>query len=378
MAEAKATNIMGNSTYIISNNDTTSLQIRTITSEHSPDFNIFRLPEPAVAAQSGAVHAEVDHGSIKLQMCPSTTASNQGSPGTLPLSHNLLTDIQCEGLICDGCMSPLARWPPSVTYRALPSDHWEELVEAWMCHSDQRLHESIAKGRDAVQRSGAGDERDEVWVGDFHLAVSRSKVTGASVPIDSKSPFHHSGDRRTVVCTHCGYGVGHEVLDGNKVLAADSAIRFFKYAVRPISGILQLPSSLSVVIANQMINLADMYGSRHFELVAEGEEAVICQLWLFAPQCRMVLSPDEPRRGLSWRRSAETSSSSESTVFAAAKIFYRPLTTTNLPIPLPRSERLELPGQVCSRLMERLQLSTGTYPPSRRAFGPWTVGWLEV
>ncbi|KAE8197822.1 hypothetical protein CF328_g3735 [Tilletia controversa] len=371
---------MGNMTYTIPNNDTTSLHVQTVASEQLPTVHIFQLPEAAAAGQSGRVHTEVDHGSIKLHMRPSINGSNEDIPGTLPLSHHLLTAIQCEGLICDGCLAPLARWSAAVTYRALPSDHWEELVEAWMCHADQRLHESIAKGRDAVQRSGAGDERDEVWVGDFHLAVSRVKVTGATVPIDSQVPFHHSGDRRPVVCQQCGYGVGHEVLDGDRALAADSAIRFFKYAVRPISATLQLPSSLSVVVANQLVNLADMYSSRHFELVTEGTDSIICQLWLFAPRCRMVLDLEGPWRDLAWRRSADGPASGSS-AFTAAKIFYRALvsdTTTLAPIPLPRSERLELPGPVCARVMERLRLSTGMYPSSRRAFGPWTVGWLEV
>ncbi|CAD6935288.1 unnamed protein product [Tilletia controversa] len=215
-----------------------------------------------------------------------------------------------------------------------------------MCHADQRLHESIAKGRDAVQRSGAGEEQDEVWVGDFHLAISRGKVTGATVPIDSQVPFHHSGDRRAVVCQQCGYSVGHEVLDGNQALAANSAIRFFKYAVRPISATLHLPSSLFLVVANQLVNLADMYGSRHFELVAEGTDSIICQLWLFAPRCRMVLDPEGSWRDLAWRRSADGPASGSS-AFTAAKIFYRALvsdTATLAPIPLPRSERLELPG----------------------------------
>ena len=27
----------------------------------------------------------------------------------------------------------------------LPSEHWEELVDAWMCHTDQSLHEQVAK-----------------------------------------------------------------------------------------------------------------------------------------------------------------------------------------------------------------------------------------
>lgn len=27
----------------------------------------------------------------------------------------------------------------------LPSDHWEELVDAWMCHTDQKLNEHVMK-----------------------------------------------------------------------------------------------------------------------------------------------------------------------------------------------------------------------------------------
>ncbi|KAL9935081.1 hypothetical protein V8E36_006157 [Tilletia maclaganii] len=361
----------------------------------------FQLPAVGAAGQSDQVHLEKDHGSIKLRMGDDETGQGRGKSGDsaigiFPLSHTFLADIRCEGLVCDNCESDLARWSPSVTYRALPSDHWEELIEAWMCHSDQRLHESIAKGRDAVQRSGAGDEREEVWVGDFHLAVTRGKLVGAAVEEFAQDSDGSTDERRGVICQHCKIRVGHEVESGSHShsMASDSAIRFDKYAVRPNNAGMRYPSALGVMIANQMGSLAGMYGARHFELIREGSGAEsgsspsACVLWLFAPRIRVGLSSPNGWTQRLWNlATAPPTSSSPSSAFNASKILYRHSSNgaasaahaeTQSPPGQPRTEQLQLPDRTYDRLIELLALSTEGYPPSRRRFGPWNVGWLEV
>ncbi|KAK0533530.1 hypothetical protein OC834_002202 [Tilletia horrida] len=302
-----------------------------------------------------------------------------------------------DGIHCDACDGVLATWSPAVTYRALPSDHWEELIESWMCHSDQRLHESIIKGRDAIQRSGADAERDEVWVGDFHLAVSLHKALGVRISdampsVDSERP----SEERAAMCRHCGLRVGHELRDIAHSDSSGSAVRFMKVAIRPLAPRLSdLPSNLSVVVSNQMSSLADMYGTRHFDLFDSDSDSdgadPICQLWLFTPRCRFALDPAGSWLDKLWRRHVdgvgaekEVAPAPGAVVFTAAKVLYRPrmdsATTAaeSASLQLRRTERLEYPSPICARLMDTLRRSTEVYPPSRRAFGPWMVGWLEI
>lgn len=82
--------------------------------------------------------------------------------GTIPVHSSLLEDA-ADGLnsplldaaklsqvspstfICASCSLPLIHPLKETVYRDLPSEHWEELVEAWMCHSDQKLHDQVMK-----------------------------------------------------------------------------------------------------------------------------------------------------------------------------------------------------------------------------------------
>ena len=68
----------------------------------------------------------------------------------------LLTASQLSSLLptsytCASCLLPLISLVP-MQYRDLPSEYWEELVDAWMCHPDGQ---TLAKGR-MHMHTGAG------------------------------------------------------------------------------------------------------------------------------------------------------------------------------------------------------------------------------
>jgi ubiquitin-protein ligase E3 D len=70
-------------------------------------------------------------------------------------------------------------------YRDLPSEHWEELVDAWMCHSDQKLHEQVAKraagtGVDG-RRGGFWPERGEALVGGSYILFEQHAIVRANL-----------------------------------------------------------------------------------------------------------------------------------------------------------------------------------------------------
>ena len=48
--------------------------------------------------------------------------------------------------ICASCSLPLVHAAKVARYRDLPSEHWAELVDAWMCHADLKLHEQVRRG----------------------------------------------------------------------------------------------------------------------------------------------------------------------------------------------------------------------------------------
>lgn len=93
-----------------------------------------------------------------------------------------------HALHCGTCDAQVAQLEASnVCVRPLPSENWEELVDAWMCHGDQRLNTSVTQGRQGVQASRV-PENNEVWLGRIVLKISsehmdRTSVQSADTPI---------------------------------------------------------------------------------------------------------------------------------------------------------------------------------------------------
>ena len=125
------------------------------------------------APQQGSVPLSQDHFSIKLVTSPSPQHRNNNAasePVTFPLSAEMLRQHRPNALECASCGAHVVDTSGAEKYRPLPSQHWEELVDAWMCHGDQELNASVARGKQGLEE-GRFIPRDEVWVGDQHLLV---------------------------------------------------------------------------------------------------------------------------------------------------------------------------------------------------------------
>ena len=93
------------------------------------------------------VQTQNTHYEIKLPTTGATSFSDiNGQPPPL-LDATQLSSINPTSFLCASCSLPLIQSSKVGTYRDLPSEHWEELVEAWMCHGDQKLHEQVIKGK---------------------------------------------------------------------------------------------------------------------------------------------------------------------------------------------------------------------------------------
>lgn len=70
--------------------------------------------------------------------------------------------------------SPSAPPPPSppLIYADLPSEHWEELIDAWMCHTDQALSDQVAKHT----AHGFWPTPEKVLVGGSYLLFAQELV----------------------------------------------------------------------------------------------------------------------------------------------------------------------------------------------------------
>jgi ubiquitin-protein ligase E3 D len=106
------------------------------------------LPAPLPARSVvGKREIKVQHSHFELKLPTIPSASLEGSEPvqTTLFDAAALKRYSPTSFICSSCSLPLVQSTRVTEYTDLPSEHWEELVDAWMCHTDQKLHEHVVK-----------------------------------------------------------------------------------------------------------------------------------------------------------------------------------------------------------------------------------------
>lgn len=100
----------------------------------------------------------------------------------LPASE--LASLSPLSYTCSSCTLPIVPAPPT-RYRDLPSEHWEELIDAWMCHpEEQTLAKTRMHGGDSDKKGsvfGFWPTRDEALVGGSYVLFDAGAVAGGNM-----------------------------------------------------------------------------------------------------------------------------------------------------------------------------------------------------
>jgi len=101
------------------------------------------------------------------------------SPRVEPLP--LLDAEQLRGrapttFICASCSLPLVHGTRVTRYDDLPSEHWAELVDAWMCHTDQTLNAQVAR-----HARGFWPQSGQALVGGSYILFDQSAAVRANL-----------------------------------------------------------------------------------------------------------------------------------------------------------------------------------------------------
>ncbi|THH01464.1 hypothetical protein EW026_g1221 [Hermanssonia centrifuga] len=262
--------------------------------------------------------------------------------------------IQPTSFVCSSCSLPLVQASKLNEYRDLPSEHWAELVDAWMCHSDQALHEHVQKG----SKDGFWPNEGELLVGGSYVLLREDTMVKANF-CDIESTNKSSDEWFRVRCL-CGAIVGryqeHKTAEGSTVV-----YRLPKYAFRPISPIAE-PSKvpLSAFIVEDMNEFVHAHATYRFVIADEEEERPRILVWLFKPNMRLAYATPAqyviPRSG----------------AIRAAKVLFKvlgPTEPSNLPTAVFRI--------LNKRLAALLKESNTAYPDSMRTMTGLDVGWLQ-
>lgn len=171
---------------------------------------IYSLPVK-VKSGNADVQAQLKHYEVKFPLAPTPRPSTVSTPQILEDSRRMSEDdseyllqasqiasMDPTSFICASCSSSLVQTQGGLdnekfTYQDLPSEHWAELLEAWMCHPDQKVTEHIAQ-----YSKGIWPKKWQAFVGGSYFlfdgssvvrtnlkVVSSGKVSNASFPFSS-------------------------------------------------------------------------------------------------------------------------------------------------------------------------------------------------
>jgi ubiquitin-protein ligase E3 D len=88
--------------------------------------------------------------------------------------------------ICASCSLPLVHGARITRYDDLPSEHWAELVDAWMCHTDQTLNAQVAR-----HAKGFWPRSGQALVGGSYILFDKSAAVSANLRPVEKAKVRH-------------------------------------------------------------------------------------------------------------------------------------------------------------------------------------------
>ena len=157
-----------------------------------------RLPARVTPGKK-EVQVAGQHFQVKLSVLPGS-ANEFGSTASV---HSTLMDasrlsaMHPTSYVCASCSLPLVHASQLRDYRDLPSEHWAELVDAWMCHSDQKLHEHVQKH----SSQGFWPTEGQALVGGSYFLFEQSVVSAHNI-----CAIEH-GDESKVSQSSSGYWI---------------------------------------------------------------------------------------------------------------------------------------------------------------------------
>ncbi|KAG9313478.1 HECT-like ubiquitin-conjugating enzyme-binding-domain-containing protein [Chiua virens] len=336
------------------------------------------LPVPVVPG-SKTVLSRSGHWEVKASCYHSGVPPKESEEvALLPASE--LSSLSPSSYTCSSCSLPLVPVPPA-RYRDLPSEHWEELIDAWMCHPEgQTLTKTGMHGDDGTGKGnnfGFWPTQDEALVGGSYILFNAAAAGGGNI----KSVEERGGNTRLARCL-CGAILGRQHDRRQEDGTVLRMYRLFKYAIRPISTTSQVPKiPMSAFVLHDMLEHVQAHATYRFVLSDEEDEKPRLLIWLFKPRLRIsymlpasVLLP-------------------KSGAVDASKVLYKILGPTTATSDLkdllnkypgfPQAEYLFYPMDVCRKLAALLKESTVSYPegmrtmtgldPPSRPFSPATV-----
>ena len=126
----------------------------------TPGHSLIRLTSTAVQHAANAKPLDFcfknDHHELRLPTADASHSTRQREDLEIvvPYTAKDFRHHKPSSFICASCGMQVADLSAVTRYNDLPSEHWAELLDAWMCHQDQSISEElIVKGNNIWPKS---------------------------------------------------------------------------------------------------------------------------------------------------------------------------------------------------------------------------------
>ncbi|WVR03965.1 hypothetical protein IAU60_000964 [Kwoniella sp. DSM 27419] len=370
------------------------------------------LPVSAIPGQRGVFTFQTLCYEAKIAARPMPPSAISLLP-SYPLSASELRKHHARTLCCTSCEREVSTLPVAFEttksdmggYKDLPSEHWAEMMEVWMCHNDPSFTARLAE----QTKVGFWPKDGGVLVGGSYLLLEKERLKKANVEAERASET----EPWDLLSCLCGEVLGKQRTEDGKPGAG--AVRLSKWAVALLKEDDQgaaetLRHPLSLFVVSDMLELAQAHASHRFVVSEEESGTRRIYMWLFNPSVRLAYrhanqatpSPSPLRATFNLsskdkvplrrssahgkaRSDANGAGEASGRSIRAAKILYKvvePADGAELDS-LPgfgaggQVEHLTYPATVCERLARVLRHSNAAYPLAKRSMGKFDVGFLE-
>ncbi|TFY68125.1 hypothetical protein EVJ58_g1211 [Rhodofomes roseus] len=331
-----------------------------------------RLPT-RVSPGKKEVQPAGQHFQVKLSVLGGPANGNGPSTSvhSTLMDASRLSAMRATSYVCASCSLPLVHGSQVQDYRDLPSEHWAELVDAWMCHSDQKLHENVKKR----STQGFWPTEGHALVGGSYILFEQSAMSAHNLyAVDPVDETKHD-DWERVRCI-CGSIVGrrreHEPSGGAPYLV----YRLAKYAIRPLSPAHEPPRiPLSAFVAEDMNEFVHAHATYRFVILDEEEERQRLLIWLFKPSMRLAYTT--PTEYVMPKSASIHAAKVLFKILGPSAVYTDIQSVLNKYPGFPQAEHLYYPRDICRRLAGMLRESNTAYPEGMRTMTGLDVGWLQ-
>jgi hypothetical protein len=118
-------------------------------------------------------------------LVPNNTLTSGSSSSAAPpslMDASQLGQLKPQTFTCSSCSLPLVQSSRIEEFKDLPSEYWSELLDAWMCHQDQKLSERLV----SHGSNGSWPEEKQCLIGGSYLLFDDAVMVRSNLRISEE------------------------------------------------------------------------------------------------------------------------------------------------------------------------------------------------